>query len=141
MSGWGGGFAPHPLARRLAIGHGSCMQQPLTLEQRLAGYVPSPSARRLRRRAFRTARPAACAQRIERQLDDGVRIFELDRLLYDIEVDAQRAWLQRLIAFDAYCARRDAAPLATAEPGASRGCRAACAIIQPALTAGRGAAW
>ena len=108
MSEWGGGFAPHPLARRLAIGHGSCMQQPLTLEQRLAGYVPSPSGRRLRRQAFR--RPAGgLRQRIERQLDDAVRIFELDRLLYDIEVDAQRAWLQRLIAFDAYCARRDAA--------------------------------
>ena len=34
-------------------------------------------------------------------------IFELDRLLYDIEVDAQHEWLRRLMAFDAYCARRD----------------------------------
>ena len=29
-------------------------------------------------------------------------------MLYDIEVDAQHEWLRRLMAFDAYCARRDA---------------------------------
>jgi hypothetical protein len=30
-------------------------------------------------------------------------------MLYDIEVDAQGRWLRRMMAFDAYCARRDAA--------------------------------
>jgi hypothetical protein len=37
-----------------------------------------------------------------------VLTFELDRLLYDIEVEAQGRWLRNLMAFDAYCARRDA---------------------------------
>jgi hypothetical protein len=83
------------------------MQELPTLEQRLAGYVASPP-RRLRRRAFRTARGGLRA-RIDRQLESALRIFELDRLLYDIEVEAQQAWLRRLVAFDAYCARRDAA--------------------------------
>jgi hypothetical protein len=56
--------------------------------------------------AFATASHGLRA-RIERSLDDAVLIFELDRLLYDIEVDAQHEWLRRLMAFDAYCARRD----------------------------------
>ena len=34
--------------------------------------------------------------------------FELDRFLYDVEVDALHAWLRQLVAFDAYCAARDA---------------------------------
>ena len=63
-----------------------------------AGCAAGPSRRR-------TAN--GLRARIERQLDDAVQIFELDRLLYDIEVDAQHEWLRRLMAFDAYCARRD----------------------------------
>ena len=47
--------------------------------------------------------------RLSARLDEAVEIFEIDRLLYDIEVDAQHAWLRNLMAFDAYCARREAA--------------------------------
>ena len=43
--------------------------------------------------------PVSAVQRIE--------IFETDRLLYDVEVEAMTAWIRRLVAFDAYCARRD----------------------------------
>ena len=83
------------------------MQELPTLEQRLAGYVASPP-RRLRRARLphRSRRPARTHRPPARV---GVRIFEIDRLLYDIEVEAQQAWLRRLVAFDAYCARRDAA--------------------------------
>jgi hypothetical protein len=83
------------------------MQGSVSLQQRLEGHVPSPSARRVTRRSFRRS-GGGLRRRIEASLDDAVRIFELDRLLYDIEVDAQHAWLRRLMAFDAYCARRDA---------------------------------
>ena len=81
----------------------------VSLEQRLAGHVPPTSSRRVQRRAFAGTSHRGLRARIERQLDDAVQIFELDRLLYDIELDAQREWLDRLTAFDAYCARRDAA--------------------------------
>jgi hypothetical protein len=81
----------------------------VSLEERLAGHVPPTSDRRLTRRAFAGTHQRGLRARLERQLDDAVRIFELDRLLYDIEVEAQHEWLRRLAAFDAYCARRDAA--------------------------------
>ena len=45
--------------------------------------------------------------RIQRRIDATVEIFETDRLLYDVEVEAMTAWIRRLVAFDAYCARRD----------------------------------
>jgi hypothetical protein len=83
------------------------MQGSVSLEQRLEGHVPSPSARRVTRGSFRGA-GGGLRRRIDASLEDAVRIFELDRMLYDIEVDAQHAWLRRLMAFDAYCARRDA---------------------------------
>jgi hypothetical protein len=77
------------------------------LEQRLEGHVPSPSGRRVTRASFRRA-PGGLRRRIDAAVDDAVLTFELDRLLFDIEVDAQADWLRRLMAFDAYCARRDA---------------------------------
>jgi hypothetical protein len=80
----------------------------VSLEKRLAGHIPPTSARRVQRRAFAGTHQRGLRARIERQLDDAIQIFELDRLLYDIEVDAQRDWLRRLAQFDAYCARRDA---------------------------------
>ena len=45
--------------------------------------------------------------RIQRRIDATIEIFETDRLLYDVEVEAMAAWIRRLVAFDAYCARRD----------------------------------
>jgi len=83
------------------------MRGSISLDDRLAGHVPSPASRRVRREAFADAHRNGLRARIERSLDDAVLTFELDRLLYDIEVDAQREWLRRLMAFDAYCARRD----------------------------------
>ena len=68
-------------------------------------------------------------------LDQAVAHFELDRLLYDIEVDAQHEWLRSMMAFDAYCARRDRD--ARRRPMAAR--RTSCAIIR--ALSGRSAAW
>jgi hypothetical protein len=84
------------------------MEERVSLESRLAGHLPPPSGP-LRREAF--ARPAGggLRGRIVAQLDRAVEIFEVDRLLYDIEVDAQHQWLRRMMAFDAYYARREAA--------------------------------
>jgi hypothetical protein len=80
----------------------------VSLEQRLSGHVPSPGARRVTRRSFSGPARGGLRARIDRSLDQAVQIFELDRMLYDIEIDAQHRWLRRLMAFDAYCARRDA---------------------------------
>jgi hypothetical protein len=79
-----------------------------SLEQRLAVY----SARRPRpgtRAAFERMSRQGLRSRLDERLEDAIAIFELDRLLFDVEVEAQREWLARLVAFDAYCARRDAA--------------------------------
>ena len=45
--------------------------------------------------------------RIEHEIEDALLIFELDRMIYEIEVDAQRRWLRTLQRFEAYCAERD----------------------------------
>jgi len=83
------------------------MQGSVSLQQRLEGHVPSPSARRVTRASFRGP-IGGLRRRIDASVDEAVAIFELDRLLYDIEIEAQDAWLRRLMAFDAYCAGRDA---------------------------------
>ncbi len=85
------------------------MRGTISLERRLAGHIPAPSTRRVHRSAFAGAHQRGLRARIQAQLDDAVLIFELDRLLYDIEVDAQREWVRNLVAFDSYCARRAAA--------------------------------
>ena len=79
-----------------------------SLEQRLAAYSAVPR-RPSPRAAFRRARMGCLRPRLDGMLERTVARFELDRLLYDIEVDAQHEWLRRLMAFDAYCARRDSA--------------------------------
>jgi hypothetical protein len=76
-----------------------------SLEQRLAVY----SARRPRagtRAAFERMPRQGLRSRLDARLDEAIAIFELDRLLYDIEVDAQQEWLARLVDFDAYYAER-----------------------------------
>ena len=83
------------------------MEERVSLESRLAGHLPPPSGP-LRREAF--VRPTGGLRaRILAQIDRAVEIFEVERLLYVIEIDAQQRWLRRMMAFDAYCARRDAA--------------------------------
>jgi hypothetical protein len=77
-----------------------------SLGQRLAGYKVSDD-QRIERSSFDHVHMRGLRPRIEAMLDQAVGIFELDRLLYDIEVDAQHEWLRRMMAFDAYCARRD----------------------------------
>jgi hypothetical protein len=84
------------------------MDQPISLEGRLAGHLP-PRLGPLRREAFERPATGGLRHRILAQVDRAVEIFEVDRLLYDIEIDAQQRWLRRLMAFDAYCARREAA--------------------------------
>jgi hypothetical protein len=106
---YGVGWLVTPPLHGLRRGRYARPMKGVSLEQRLAGHVPPTSSRRVQRRAFAGTSHRGLRARIERQLDDAVQIFELDRLLYDIELDAQREWLGRLTAFDAYCARRDAA--------------------------------
>jgi hypothetical protein len=78
------------------------------LADRLAPYTV-PSRALLGRHPFRCERrPGGLRARLEVQLDEAVRRFEIDRLLYDIEVDATSRWLDRLTAFDAYYAGRRA---------------------------------
>jgi hypothetical protein len=83
------------------------MEERVSLQQRLEGYLP-PASGNLRREAFARAAGGGLRARILAQIDRAVEIFEVDRLLYDIEVEAQGRWLRRMMAFDAYCARRDA---------------------------------
>jgi hypothetical protein len=83
------------------------MEERVSLEQRLEGHLPPPSGT-LRREAFAVPATGGLRARILAQIDRAVEIFEVDRMLYDIEVEAQHRWLRSLMAFDAYCARRDA---------------------------------
>ena len=77
------------------------------LERRLAPYS-CPAGRALRPGAFRGRRlECGLRARVDAKVDDAVRRFETDRLLYAIEVEALHARLRRLAQFDAYCARRD----------------------------------
>ena len=105
---WGGWFSP----TLLSTGREWCSVSPMrgivSLEQRLDGHVPSPATRRVTRGSFNGAARGGLRARIQASIDRAVRIFELDRLLYEIEVEAQGRWLRTLMAFDAYCARRDA---------------------------------
>jgi hypothetical protein len=78
-----------------------------SLEERLAAYSarrPHPAARA----AFERMPRHGLRARVEARLEEAIAIFELDRLLYEIEVEAQGDWLDRLVAFDEYCANRDA---------------------------------
>ena len=76
------------------------------LERRLRPYGRAPG-RPLHAGAFRSARPACLRARIDARVDEAVQRFEVDRLLYDIEVEALGEWVRRLVAFDAYCASRE----------------------------------
>jgi len=82
------------------------MAERLSLDDRLAGHV-RPGRGRVRREAFERTGADTLRARIQRRIDATVEIFETDRLLYDVEVEAMTAWIRRLVAFDAYCARRD----------------------------------
>jgi len=80
----------------------------VSLDRRLAAVVHRPR-RSLPDGAF--APPLSglrdrVEERIAADVERMVDRFQVDRLLYDIEVEAMAAWLRRLVAFDAYCARR-----------------------------------
>ncbi len=80
--------------------------KPKTLDEMLAPYAAAARpAGGLRPFSRRPATPLR--DRIDAQVDDLARRFELDRLLYEVEVEAQRRWLANLQAFDAYAARRE----------------------------------
>jgi hypothetical protein len=82
------------------------MAERVSLDDRLAGHV-RPRSGRVRREAFTPTGGDTLRGRIQRRIDEAVEIFETDRLLYDVEVEAMSAWIRRMVAFDAYCARRD----------------------------------
>ena len=75
------------------------------LSGRIEPHLPDPAGRSVCRldvvdvRGLRT--------RIEHDVEDALMTFELGRMIYEIEVDAQRRWLRNLQRFDAYCAERD----------------------------------
>jgi len=81
------------------------MAERVSLDDRLSGHV-RPGRGRIRREAFDRTGGDTLRARIQRRLDEAVEIFETYRLLYDVEVEAMSAWIRRLVAFDAYCARR-----------------------------------
>ena len=83
------------------------MVERVSLDDRLAWHV-RPGRGHIRREAFSRPGGDTLRGRIQRRLDEAVEIFETDRLLYAVEVEAMSAWVRRLVAFDAYCARRDA---------------------------------
>ena len=85
------------------------------LDKRLAPYSVHSRAG-VSRSSFDRAHMRGLRSRMGARLDEAVAVFEIDRLLYDIEVDAQHAWLRNLMAFDAYCARRAAAGGQAGEP-------------------------
>jgi hypothetical protein len=85
-----------------------CMEQHVSLEDRLAGHLP-PRSEPLRRESFERSATGGLRHRILAQVDRAIEIFEVDRLLYDVEIEAQQRWLRRMMAFDAYYARREAA--------------------------------
>ena len=97
---------PHPLAPPCPIRDPDAMAERVSLDDRLAGHV-RPGRGRVRREAFERTGTDTLRARIQRRIDATVEIFETDRLLYDVEVEAMAAWIRRLVAFDAYCARRD----------------------------------
>ncbi len=83
------------------------MEGAQSLGRRLAGYEVTDDGGGMSRSSFDHVHLRGLRLRIDQQLEDAVQRFELDRLLYDIEVDAQHEWLRRMMAFDAYCARRE----------------------------------
>jgi len=83
------------------------MAERVWLEDRLAGHIPPGTGRRVHRNAFSRTGGHGLRVRIQRRIDEAIEIFEIDRLLYDVEVEAMTAWIRRMVAFDAYCARRD----------------------------------
>jgi hypothetical protein len=75
-----------------------------TLEERLAVYGGGHVG--ARRRPFPKSELRGLRRRIQMQLEAAVARFEIDRAIYEIEIDAMHAWLRNLVEFDAYCARR-----------------------------------
>jgi hypothetical protein len=75
-----------------------------TLEERLAPYGGGHVG--ARQPPFPKSELRGLRQRIQMQLEAAVARFEIDRAIYEIEVDAMNAWLRNLVEFDAYCARR-----------------------------------
>ncbi len=76
------------------------------LAGRIAPHLPAVSTRQVGR--LLTADAHGLRARLLSDLECLVARFELDRAIFEIELDAQQEWLDRLERFDAYCARRDA---------------------------------
>jgi hypothetical protein len=75
------------------------------LEGRIGPHLPETADRAVERLEVVDLR--GLRERIERDLDDALLTFELDRMILEIEVEAMRSWLRNLQRFDAYCAQRD----------------------------------
>jgi hypothetical protein len=75
------------------------------LSGRIEPHLPEMSARCVAR--LDDADLHGLRTRIERDVADALLMFELDRMIYEIEVDALRSWLRNLQRFEAFCAERD----------------------------------
>ena len=75
------------------------------LDVRIAPHLPDVDGRCVERLEVVDVR--GLRTRIERDLEDALLTFELDRMILEIEVDAMRRWLRNLQRFEAYCAERD----------------------------------
>lgn len=84
------------------------MRGSTSLERRLQAYAPARAEGDVVYATLAAAHTRGLHGRIQTTLDDAVAVFELDRMLYDIEVEALNRWLRSMMAFDAFCARRDA---------------------------------
>ena len=82
------------------------MAERVSLDDRLAGHV-RPGRGRVRREAFERTGSDTLRARIQRRIDAPSRSSRPTGCCYDVEVEAMAAWIRRLVAFDAYCARRD----------------------------------
>ncbi len=93
---------------RIAIGQSGGMRGSTSLERRLEAYAPARAEGDVVHATLAAAHTRGLHGRIQATLDDAISVFELDRMLYDIEVEALNRWLRSMMAFDAFCARRDA---------------------------------
>lgn len=75
------------------------------LTERIEPHLPDAASRCVERLDVVDVRGLRI--RIEQDVEDALLMFELDRMIYEIEVDAMHRWLRNLQRYEAFCAERD----------------------------------